>query len=396
MGSNGTGVVILLSNGDGTFRTGGTYLVTNDSFSPVVIADFNKDGHKDMAVVDGFFGKTTILLGKGDGTFTIGSTFNSGFFGYPNGGTYASQQDAADGVDFNHDGNVDLVTYSRAYFLSPSKQTPSTALAGIVAVNLGNGDGTFKTATNYSATANLPGYLATGDFNGDGNADVMVGGFNSANIFVAGFVQMLKGSKSGSLQAPINTLSADPMSVVHADFNHDGIQDIAVVNQGCSGCNTTVSVYLGSGKGYFNAGKSYTIGQMQGCIAAGDVNGDGQMDLVVTRGTPAYIMPMVKQAAAPQASSSDDTSVLLGNGDGTFRPAINSVLLGPQTGFSNTVWLVDMNRDGKLDLVGDWGVALGKGDGTFMAPKAFPTTLYEIDGVGVGDLNGDGIQDVVI
>ena len=364
VGSNGTGVVVRCRTEMAPSLPGQLISSRTILSHRWVIADFNKDGHKDMAVVDGFVGKTTILLGKGDGTFTIKSQFNSGFFGYPNGGTFASQQDTAAGVDLNHDGNVDLVTVSRAYFRSPSGQTPSTGNAGIVAVNLGNGDGTFKAATNYSATAEtFPGYVATGDFNGDGNADVVVGGFNSQNIFTAGFTQLLVGSKSGSLQAPINTLSADPFSVVHADFNHDGIQDIAVVNRGCSGCNTTVSLYLGSGKGYFGAGKTYTIGQMQGSIAAGDVNGDGKMDLVVTRGNPAYIVPMVKQAAAPQASSSDDTSVLLGNGDGTFRPAINSVLLGPQTGYSNTAWLVDMNRDGKLDLVGDWGVALGKGDG---------------------------------
>jgi hypothetical protein len=391
VGTNGGGISILLSNGDGTFKAGPFYDVNSDSFAPILIADFNKDGHKDLAVVDGFGGKTSILLGKGDGTFTVKSQFSNGFPGYP-GGQQVSQAVSAAAADFNKDGKLDMVTYSAAYFFSPSNQTPSTTQFGFVSVNLGNGDGTFKGATNYSVTAS--GGVSTGDFNRDGNQDIVVGGFNTASGFSAGVVQLLAGNGTGRFPAPINTLSPDPFSVVHADFNHDGIQDIAVVNQGCSGCTTTVKVYLGSGKGYFNAPKTYTIGQSQGSIAAGDINRDGKVDLVVTRATPLYVTPMAVPAGA-QASTNDDTSVLLGNGDGTFRAAVNTVLLGPAE-TSSSVWLVDMNRDGKLDLVGDWGVALGKGDGTFQPPKAFPSTLYYISGVGIGDLNGDGIQDVVL
>ncbi len=376
-GTQINGVQILLSNGDGTFKAGASYGVSFDSFAPVVIADFNHDGHKDLAVIDGFSGKTSILLGKGDGTFSIKSQFSNTFPAFP-GGVNLSLARSASAADLNGDGNLDLVTFSSANFSSPTNEPTSTLISGIVSVNLGRGDGTFATAKNFSASP--ASGLATGDFNQDGHEDVVVGGFDPG--LTQGELHLLLGTASGNLQAPLNTLSRDPFSIVPADFNHDGIQDVAVVNQGCGGCNTTVSVYLGTGKGYFTGPKTFTIGQQQGSIAAGDVNGDGKVDIVVTR-------------SVALNTTNEDTSVLLGNGDGTFRPAMNSVLLGPPKA-SNAVWLVDMNRDGKLDLVGDWGVALGRGDGTFQPPKAFPYTLDDISGVGVGDLNGDGIQDVVL
>jgi hypothetical protein len=93
--------------------------------------------------------------------------------------------------------------------------------------------------------------------------------------------------------------------------------------------------------------------------------------------------------------------VLLGNKDGTFQPAKNYTL----GALSNHAVLVDVNKDGKLDLVEDSGVALGKGDGTF-GPliSLFGSTNTTgnmgvgpgfADGFAVGDFNGDGFPDIV-
>jgi hypothetical protein len=113
-------------------------------------------------------------------------------------------------------------------------------------------------------------------------------------------------------------------------------------------------------------------------IAAGDLNHDGILDLVVVNSF---------------AGDAADTSVLLGNADGTFQAARNYTL----GSLSNDVVLSDVNKDGKLDLVTSGGVALGKGDGTFAALKPFPGFSYDAtQHFAVADVNGDGKLDVVL
>jgi hypothetical protein len=168
----------------------------------------------------------------------------------------------------------------------------------------------------------------------------------------------------------------DPYSIAVADFNDDGIPDLAVVNA----LDNTVSVLLGHGDGTFAAAKNYSTGNSPYSVAVGDFNGDGVPDLVV-------------------ANHGDGTvSVLLGNGDGTFttEPTI--------AGGTNptSVAVGDFNKDGILDLAvanasggpGTVSILLGNGSGTFQLAKAYSVGDAPF-GIAVADFNGDGALDVV-
>ncbi len=153
-GPNGPGgpgsVSILLGNGDGSFAAAGNYLVANQPWS-VVVGDFNGDGHPDLAVGNADPGdpnsqqnpSVSILLGNGNGTF--GTAVN---YIYPK-GAYTFNLALA---DFNGDGHLDLAALDGSHTN--------------VSVQLGNGDGTFGAAINFSVTEFSLTSVAVGNFNG--------------------------------------------------------------------------------------------------------------------------------------------------------------------------------------------------------------------------------------
>ena len=111
-----------------------------------------------------------------------------------------------------------------------------------------------------------------------------------------------------NFRAVPNTQSAYATGIVAGDFNRDGKQDVAVVNTPpCKApCNGSVTVFAGSGGAYFNPGKRYAIGMHGSAIAAGDLNGDGILDLVITNAT---------------TGDDADLSVLMGVAGGGFAAA---------------------------------------------------------------------------
>ena len=336
-------VTPYISTHGGALTRGATYNVA--AFGPAEIKDVNGDGHGDIVFVSR--GGIGILLGSSSGQLTAGKTVSS-----PGAGLLVV-------ADVNKDGRMDLVV-AGGWFPS------------FVNVYFGNGNGTFKTPTTYSV-GNGNTSLIAGDFYGKGNVDLATLDEGDAGL------TLLKNLGNGYYQAATVTHSPNATGIVAGDFNRDGRQDVAVVNTPtcASPCKGSVTVFPGSGSNYFNPGKTYPIGMHGSAIAAGDLNGDKILDLVVVNSV---------------AGDTFDTSVLLGNADGTFKPTRNYKL----GSLSNEVFLVDVNHDGRLDLFTDGGVALGRGDGTFGTRKPFPSFSFQPSmHFGIGDVNRDGKFDVV-
>jgi hypothetical protein len=333
----GQGASVLLGNGDGTFQPAQTISIPADC-RHVVVGDFNGDGRQDLALPEFTKPVVAVLFGNGDGSFQ-----NPKLVPVPSRGGAVF---AAAG-DFNEDGLPDLVIGSFDTNVSA------------VSVLLSKGDGSFTPGQVMGAP--YPFSLATGDFNVDGRVDFAVGG-SGVSIFF--------GNGNGSFQAAANYgVGSIPRSIIAADFNGDGNQDLAVANIG----SNSTSVLLGRGDGTFQAAANYPAGDSPVGMVVGDFNADGKQDLVTAGG--------------------GTISVLLGNGDGTFQAA-QTMAVGPNP---ESLAMGDFDGDGHLDLAVQEGscsltILLGRGDGTFSVGQSFTACGHL---VAVGDFDGDGRLDLV-
>ncbi|HMA34506.1 MAG TPA: FG-GAP-like repeat-containing protein [Chloroflexia bacterium] len=321
----------------------------------LVAGDFNGDGVLDLATANFGANDVSLLLGTGSGGFSPapGSPFSVG--SGPQGLTVG---------DFNRDGKLDLATANFG--------------ANTVSVLLGNGAGGFSQAPGSPVAVGAgPWALASGDFNGDGFADLAVANLN------AGTLSILLGTGTGSFTAapgsPI-AVGLNPDAVAVGDFNHDGRRDLAVASFSAN----TVLILLGNGAGGFTAipGGPIPVGTNPVAIAVGDLNSDNNPDLAVAN------------------AGAGTVSILLGNGSGGFTP--ESTALGVGSG-PQAVAIADVNGDGRRDLIvanagaDTVSVLLGNGGGGFSPAAGSPyPTGNRPAGIAVGDFNHDGAADLAV
>jgi len=377
-----------------TFRKAVPYKTSGYNPYSVAIADVNGDGKLDLIVANEEQSKSnpegsiSVMLGKGDGTFHAAVNYDSG-------GQSAYSISVA---DVNGDGKLDLVVANGCL--------GSDCSTGSVGVLLGKGDGTFKKAVTYgSGAASVFGsHVAVGDLNGDGKLDLAVA-TTGTTCCSEGFVGVLLGNGDGTFRKAktYSTGGFDAIGWVEiADVNGDKKPDLVVANYCATQCSYppvegSVGVLLGNGNGTFRAVKTYPSGgDGTVSVAVADLNKDGKLDILVANCGP--------EACGP-GSPGGNVGVLLGNGNGTFKPAVNY----PAANSPFDVVAADVKGDGKLDIVvSNWGtpnaatndgavtVLQARGNGTFRPAQTFPSGGAEAPSVAVADVNKDGRPDIVL
>ena len=319
----------------------------------IVSADFNNDGHSDLATTIYSANTVSISLGIGDGTFQVPA------MSFDTNGTHPYGIVSS---DFNNDGNLDLVITNEA--------------SESISILLGQGNGSFQLpAMTFPIGGSLPPAIIAADFNNDGKIDLAATNTGSDNIAI------LLGEGNGSFLVPaiLYATLSHPTALVSGDFNMDGNMDIAVTNR----FDLQILIFLGFGNGSFYTNYTgYYIGYYAYSIQTADFNGDSKLDIV-------------------SCSHYDTTiTIFIGTGTGTF------VMASPATyvsgSFPTDIVVQDMNGDSIIDLFvvdqvdNTISIYLGNGNGTFQPAQIFLSGGTTSRSFAIQDFNEDGRYDSAV
>lgn len=338
----------------------------------VAAGDLNGDGFVDVVGIDQLHGQIAVWLANADGSLKTPVL-------YPLPGTLT---EGAVVADVNGDGKADVVAASRDS--SGNEQ---------LSLLTGNGDGTLNAARSNAlatptggTTTVYFGTLIAADLRHTGHLDLV--GSNGTVLLNDGAGNFT--AAAAAAFPPLQASSGFGPNLTTADFNKDGIADLAVDT------GPLIRVFLGKGDGTFTAGASYAATDNVGYLGAADLDGDGNVDL--WSGLSGGGVFGGDQYGTEQANA------LMGNGDGTFQsaPSLPFVYTGTN--------VADLNGDGIRDAIGvnaDLSLTpyLGSATGRFTAGTSVTTspvtvggtaiTLGNVGSLAIGDLNGDGAADVV-
>jgi hypothetical protein len=356
-------VSVLLGNGNGTFAAASNLAVGPTPIT-LAIGDFNGDGKPDLATgnMGGSF-SISVRLGVGDGTF--GNSIDSP----------AARTLGLTAFDFNGDGKADLAI-------------ANTDLSS-VGIRLSNGDGTFQASVDFPSNP-VPIRVRPGDVNNDGKLDLVTLNLNDS-------FNVLLGTGPGTFGSPTSVTVVSPDDLTLVDLNNDGKLDIAVA------AFTGSSIFIGNGNGTFQP--RVTITGSAHRVAAGDLNGDGRKDLMLTEtstdrlsvllntipsGPTVRISGQIKTAGgipvsgvslAISGSQNNTPTTSDANGNYTFNlPRGGTYLITPSKTFQKFTPQAQVFNSVSVDQVAD-----------FVADPVTPSVVGRIT-----DTNGVGLSGVTI
>ncbi|HEY5923536.1 MAG TPA: VCBS repeat-containing protein [Kofleriaceae bacterium] len=325
--------------GDGTFRPQASYTAGSNP-ADVTVGQFGGDAAPDIAVTNLLQMRTAILINNGDGTLAAPRFFTTGV-----------DPSSVDTADFDSDGLSDLVVAN----LNGDSVS--------VLKNLGGGD--FAPAGTY-ATGNRPYSVVARDFSGDAIPDLAVVEFDDAMSHV------WFNNGTGSFQAPMvaGVVGLNPISIASGDVDNDGDLDLVTANNGGNSFNVIQN--LGPGTWMSN----------------GTMSGGGPFHVALANLDGANLDVIVSTSAV------DALSIHYGNGAGGFAPAI----MVPAGTSPRAAAAGDFDGDGDLDLAaasfGDNAISVIENTGSFGAPVSYAADNTP-SSIATADLDGDGALDLV-